>query len=116
MPDIKISALPTASIVNDADIVVLNQGGQTKTATKSLVVAGLASTAQLSDLTNTAQVSAIASEQIAAITPASIGAISTDAASGFATTEQLSGCHLICRVLQDLLTAFLYLELLFLVV
>ena len=91
MPDIKISALPTASIVNDADIVVLNQGGQTKTATKSLVVAGLASTAQLSDLTNTAQVSAIASEQIAAITPASIGAISTDAASGFATTEQLSG-------------------------
>jgi len=90
MPDIKISALPIASIVNDADIVVLNQSGQTKTATKSLIVAGLANTAQLSDLTNTAQVSAIASEQIAAITPASIGAISTDAASGFATTEQLS--------------------------
>jgi len=109
MADVKISALPTASIVNDADIVVLNQGGTTKTATKSLVVAGLATTGQLSGLattsqlsgfattdqisgfTNTAQVSAIASAQIAAITPASIGALSTDAASGFATTGQLSG-------------------------
>jgi hypothetical protein len=68
MPDIKISALPTASIVNDADIVVLNQGGQTKTATKSLIVAGLA---------NTTQVSALITQQIAGITPASIGAVAT---------------------------------------
>ena len=109
MADIKISALPSAAVVNPADIVVLNQGGTTKTATKSLVVAGLATTSQISGLattaqlsgfattdqisglTNTAQVSAIASAQIAAITPDSIGALSTDAASGFATTAQIVG-------------------------
>lgn len=82
MSDIKISQLPVAGIVNDADIVVLNQDGTTKTAAKSLIVAGL---------TNTAQVSSLITEQIAGITPASIGAISTDAESGFATTSQLSG-------------------------
>jgi hypothetical protein len=81
MSDIKISQLPVAGIVNDADIVVLNQGGTTKTAAKSLIVAGL---------TNTAQVSSLITEQIAGITPASIGAISTDAESGFATTDQLA--------------------------
>jgi hypothetical protein len=81
MSDIKISQLPVASIVNDADIVVLNQNGDTKTAAKSLIVAGL---------TNTAQVSSLITEQIAGITPASIGAISTDAESGFATTDQLA--------------------------
>jgi hypothetical protein len=109
MADIKISALPSAAVVNPADIVVLNQGGTTKTATKSLVVAGLATTSQISGLattaqlsgfattdqisglTNTAQVEAITSAQIAAITPASIGALSTDAASGFATTAQIVG-------------------------
>jgi hypothetical protein len=91
MPDIKISELPVASIVNDADIVVLNQGGDTKTAAKSLIVAGLATTDQISGFTNSAQVEALASAQIAAITPASIGALSTDAASGFATTDQISG-------------------------
>lgn len=74
MPDIKISELPVASIVNDADIVVLNQGGDTKTAAKSLVVAGLATTDQISGLTNSAQVEALVSAQIAAITPQSIGA------------------------------------------
>ena len=42
MADVKISALPTASVVNNADILVLNQGGTTKTAAKSIVVAGLA--------------------------------------------------------------------------
>ena len=77
MPDIKISELPVASIVNDADIVVLNQGGDTKTAAKSLVVAGLATTDQISGFTNSAQVEALASAQIAAITPASIGAFAT---------------------------------------
>jgi hypothetical protein len=76
MPDIKISQLPVASIVNDNDIVVLNQGGDTKTAAKSLIVAGLATTAQISGL-NSAQVEALASAQIAAITPASIGAVAT---------------------------------------
>ena len=76
MPDIKISQLPVASIVNDNDIVVLNQGGDTKTVAKSLIVAGLATTAQISGL-NSAQVEALASAQIAAITPASIGAIAT---------------------------------------
>jgi hypothetical protein len=77
MPDIKISQLPVASIVNDADIVVLNQGGDTKTAAKSLIVAGLATTDQISGLTDSAQVEALASAQIAAITPASIGAVAT---------------------------------------
>jgi hypothetical protein len=77
MPDIKISQLPVASIVNDADIVVLNQAGDTKTAAKSLIVAGLATTDQISGLTNSAQVEALASAQIAAITPASIGAVAT---------------------------------------
>jgi hypothetical protein len=101
MADIKISALPSAAVVNPADIVVLNQGGTTKTATQSLVVAGLATTSQISGLastaqlsgfattdqisglTNTAQVSAIASAQIAAITPASIGAASTTQLSAY---------------------------------
>jgi hypothetical protein len=77
MPDIKISQLPVASIVNDADIVVLNQGGDTKTAAKSLIIAGLATTDQISGFTNSAQVEALASAQIAAITPASIGAVAT---------------------------------------
>jgi hypothetical protein len=77
MPDIKISQLPVANIVNDADIVVLNQGGDTKTAAKSLIVAGLATTDQVSAFTNSAQVEALASAQIAAITPASIGAFAT---------------------------------------
>ena len=77
MSDIKISQLPVASIVNDADIVVLNQGGDTKTAAKSLIVAGLVTTDQVSGFTNSAQVEALASAQIAAITPASIGAFAT---------------------------------------
>jgi hypothetical protein len=77
MSDIKISQLPVANIVNDADIVVLNQGGDTKTAAKSLIVAGLATTDQVSGFTNSAQVEALASAQIAAITPASIGAFAT---------------------------------------
>ena len=81
MSDIKISQLPVAGAVNDNDIVVLNQSGTTKTAAKSLIVAGL---------TNTAQVSALVTQGIAGITPASIGAISTDAESGFATTDQLA--------------------------
>ena len=79
MPDIKISELPVANVVNDNDIVVLNQGGDTKTAEKSLIVAGLATTDQISGFTNTAQVEALASAQIAAITPANIGAFATSA-------------------------------------
>ena len=77
MADIKISQLPVATVVNDADIVVLNQGGDTKTASKSLIVAGLATTAQISGLTS-AQVQSLASAQIAAITPGSIGAVATN--------------------------------------
>ena len=76
MADIKISALPSAAVVNPADIVVLNQGGTTKTATKSLVVAGLATTGQLSGLATTSQLSGFAT---------------TDQISGLATTSQLSG-------------------------
>jgi hypothetical protein len=90
MPDIKISNLPVATVVNDSDIVVLNQGGDTKTAAKSLIVAGLATTSQISGL-NSAQVAALTSSQIAMITPASIGALPTDAASGFATTTDIQG-------------------------
>jgi hypothetical protein len=91
MADVKISALPTASIVNDADIAVINQGGTTKTASKALIVAGLATTNQISGLATTAQLSAfqnsaqvqsLASAQIAAITPASIGAFATSAIIG----------------------------------
>jgi len=37
MPDTKISQLPVATVVNDADVVVLNQGGVTKQAARSLV-------------------------------------------------------------------------------
>ena len=81
MPDVKISALPTASIVGLSDIFVLNQGGVTKTASKSLVIAGLATTNQIGGL-NSAQVQALASAQIAAITPASIGAFATSAIIG----------------------------------
>jgi len=90
MPDVKISALPSATAVGTADIFVLNQGGITKTASKSLVIAGLATTDQIGGL-NSAQVQALTSAQIAAITPATIGALSTDAASGFATTQQIVG-------------------------
>jgi len=118
MPDVKISALPTASIVGLSDIFVLNQGGITKTASRSLVIAGLATTDQIGGL-NSAQVQALTSAQIAAITPATIGAVATSdiigiskggtgatdavsalsalggitsaAISGFATTDQISG-------------------------
>lgn len=74
MSDIKISQLPVASVVNDADIVVLNQGGDTKTAAKSLIVAGLATTNQISGIATTAQ--------LAAITPNTIGAFATNAIIG----------------------------------
>jgi hypothetical protein len=118
MPDVKISALPSATAVGTADIFVLNQGGITKTASKSLVIAGLATTDQIGGL-NSAQVQALTSAQIAAITPATIGAVATSAIigiskggtgatdavsalsalggitsaaiSGFASTSQLSG-------------------------
>ena len=118
MPDVKISELPLASIVNNADIFVLNQGGVTRTASKSLVIAGLATTDQISGL-NSAQVQSLTSAQIAAITPASLGAVATSdiigiskggtgstdavsalsalggitstAISGFATTSQIAG-------------------------
>jgi len=74
MADVKISELPVANSVNANDILVMNQGGTTKTATQALLVAGLASTAD-----------------VAGITPASIGALATSAAPGFATTSQLAG-------------------------
>lgn len=58
MADVKISQLPTATVVNSSDILVLNQGGATKTAAQSLVVAGLATTSQVAAIT-TQQLSAI---------------------------------------------------------
>jgi hypothetical protein len=81
MPDVKISALPQASAVGTADIFVLNQGGVTKTAAKSLIIAGLATTDQIGGL-NSAQVQALTSAQIAAISPATIGAFATSAIIG----------------------------------
>jgi hypothetical protein len=65
MADVKISGLPAATVVNATDLVAIVQGSETKKATQSLVVAGLATTAQ-----------------VAAITPASIGAVSTSAIIG----------------------------------
>jgi len=44
MADVKISELPVASTVTDADIVVINQGGTTKTAARSLVKGGSSGT------------------------------------------------------------------------
>ena len=76
MADIKISQLPVASVVNNSDIVVINQGGDTKTAAKSLIVDGLATTDQVSGFATTAQ--------LAAITPNSIGAFATSAIIGIA--------------------------------
>ena len=85
MFDIKISALPSAAVVNPADIVVLNQDGTTKTAAQSLIVAGLATTDQLSGLASTSQLSGFATtEQI-------VGIAVTSQLSGFATTDQISG-------------------------
>ena len=37
MADIKISQLPVATSVNDVDVVVINQGGTTKQASRGLV-------------------------------------------------------------------------------
>lgn len=37
MADVKISELPVASSISDSDVVVINQGGQTKTAARSLI-------------------------------------------------------------------------------
>lgn len=83
MADVKISALPTASVVNPADILVLNQGGTTKTAAKTLVVAGLATTGQLSGLATTSQLSAFQdSAQVQALTSAQITALGTGLGAG----------------------------------
>lgn len=98
MADVKISELPVASTVNANDILVMNQGGTTKTATQALIVAGLASTAQVAAITP-ASIGALSTSaapgfattsQIASITPASIGALATSDASSFATTAQLN--------------------------
>lgn len=119
MADVKISALPTTSVVNPADILVLNQGGTTKTAAKSTVVAGLATTSQISGLATTAQLAGLAplaspvfsgtpiaptasagnnTTQIANTafvkanyaTTAQASALATAALSGYATTTQIA--------------------------
>ena len=91
MADVKISALPTASVVNDADILVLNQGGDTKTAAKSLVVAGLATTGQLSGLATTSQLSAFQnSAQVQALTTAQLSAITVNAGTGLSGGGNIS--------------------------
>jgi len=69
-------------------------GGITSAVVPSLVTAQLSAYTLLTTsaaFQNSAQVLALASGQIAAITPASIGALPTDAASGFATTAQVVG-------------------------
>lgn len=69
-------------------------GGITSAVVPSLVTAQLSAYTLLTQseaYQNSSQVLALASGQIAAITPASIGALSTEAASGFATTTQIVG-------------------------
>jgi hypothetical protein len=69
-------------------------GGITSAVVPSLVTTQLSAYTLLSQsaaFQNSAQVRALASAQIAAITPASIGALATSAASGFATTAQVVG-------------------------
>ncbi|CAB5224756.1 hypothetical protein UFOVP742_1, partial [uncultured Caudovirales phage] len=91
MADVKISALPTASVVNPADILVLNQGGTTKTATKTLVVSGLATTAQISGIATTAQLSAFQnSAQVLALTTSQLSAISINAGVGLSGGGNIS--------------------------
>ena len=71
-----------------------NLGGITSANVPSLVTAQLSAYTLLTTsaaFQSSAQVLALASTQIAAITPASIGAIATSAASGFATTTQIAG-------------------------
>lgn len=69
-------------------------GGITSAVVPSLVTTQLSAYTLLTQSAayqNSAQVLALASGQIAAITPASIGALPTEAASGFATTAQVVG-------------------------
>ncbi len=69
-------------------------GGITSAVVPSLVTAQLSAYTLLTQSAayqNSEQVLALASGQIAAITPASIGALPTEAASGFATTAQVVG-------------------------
>lgn len=71
-----------------------NLGGVTSANVPALVTAQLSAYTLLTTsaaFQNSAQVLALASTQIAAITPTSIGAIATSAASGFATTTQIAG-------------------------
>jgi len=71
-----------------------NLGGITSANVPALVTTQLSAYTLLTTsaaFQSSAQVLALASTQIAAITPASIGAIATSAASGFATTTQISG-------------------------
>jgi len=108
MADIKISELPAATSVGNSDIFVMDQSATTKTASRSLIVAGLATTAQVAAITpasigalatsqagsfaSTQQIQGLATTaQVAAITPASIGALSTAQAGSFATTQQIQG-------------------------
>lgn len=69
-------------------------GGITSAVVPSLVTTQLSAYTLLTQSAayqNSAQVLGLASTQIAAITPASIGALATSAASGFATTAQVVG-------------------------
>jgi hypothetical protein len=71
-----------------------NLGGVTSENVPALVTAQLSAYTLLTTsaaFQNSAQVLALASEQIAAITPASIGALATSQVSGFATTTQIAG-------------------------
>ena len=54
MADIKISQLPSASTVSDADVLVINQGGTTKNVTLGIAKTGVLTTAQIAGLSTTA--------------------------------------------------------------
>jgi hypothetical protein len=111
MADIKISELPAATSVGNADIFVMDQGLTTKTASRSLIVDGLqtalttaaplaisqggtgavTSTAALQSL-GAASIDSVTavSSAVAGLVPASIGAASTLQIQGLATTLQLA--------------------------
>lgn len=109
MPDIKISQLPTATTVNDNDIVVINQGGTTKTAARSLIknagtvtsiTAGTGLTGGTITSTGTIALTTTevspglygSSSQVAALTVDQYGRITTATSASISiTTAQISG-------------------------
>ena len=99
MADIKISELPSTGSVAGADVLVVNQGGNTKQTTVSAVQAGLLTTANIAGLSTLAP-AALATSPVVGLstfaaradhqhifpTPVQIGALTTSEIAGLATT------------------------------